>query len=81
MSYDVQPTAGQFIDGAHETGSGAALPVHRRYTGEVIADLAGTPFGGVKWSGVGRENGRAAIEHCSQFKTVCVAMGAVDAPY
>ncbi|HRO14318.1 MAG TPA: betaine-aldehyde dehydrogenase [Paracoccus sp. (in: a-proteobacteria)] len=39
------------------------------------------PFGGVKLSGVGRENGSAAIEHYSQLKTVYVGMGAVDAPY
>jgi len=39
------------------------------------------PFGGVKLSGVGRENGRAAIEHYSQIKSVYVGMGPVDAPY
>jgi len=39
------------------------------------------PFGGVKRSGLGRENGRAAIEHYTQLKSVYVAMGDVDAPY
>lgn len=39
------------------------------------------PFGGVKLSGVGRENSAAAIEHYSQLKSVYVGMGAVDAPY
>jgi betaine-aldehyde dehydrogenase len=39
------------------------------------------PFGGVKRSGVGRENARAAIEHYTQLKTVYVAMGDVEAPY
>ena len=39
------------------------------------------PFGGVKSSGLGRENGRAAIEHYTQLKSVYVAMGDVDAPY
>jgi len=39
------------------------------------------PFGGVKLSGLGRENGRAALEHYSQLKSVYVAMGDVDAPY
>ena len=39
------------------------------------------PFGGVKQSGVGRENARAAIEHYTQIKTVYVAMGDVEAPY
>jgi betaine-aldehyde dehydrogenase len=39
------------------------------------------PFGGTKLSGLGRENGRAAIEHYSQLKSVYVAMGDVDAPY
>ena len=39
------------------------------------------PFGGVKHSGVGRENARAAIEHYSQLKSVYVAMGGVAAPF
>jgi betaine-aldehyde dehydrogenase len=39
------------------------------------------PFGGVKRSGLGRENGRAAIEHYTQLKSVYVAMRDVDAPY
>ena len=39
------------------------------------------PFGGVKQSGLGRENGRAAIEHYSQLKSVYVALADIDAPY
>ena len=39
------------------------------------------PFGGVKMSGLGRENGRAALEHYTQLKSVYVAKGDVDAPY
>ena len=39
------------------------------------------PFGGVKLSGLGRENGRAAIEHYTHLKSVYVAMGDVEAPY
>jgi betaine-aldehyde dehydrogenase len=39
------------------------------------------PFGGVKMSGLGRENGRAAIEHYTQLKSVYVAMSDVEAPY
>ena len=39
------------------------------------------PFGGSKLSGVGRENGHAAVEHYSQVKSVYVGMGPVDAPY
>ncbi|MGZ3216294.1 betaine-aldehyde dehydrogenase [Paracoccus sp. T5] len=39
------------------------------------------PFGGVKLSGLGRENSAAAIEHYSQLKSVYVGMGGVDAPY
>ncbi|MDR0810529.1 MAG: betaine-aldehyde dehydrogenase [Gemmobacter sp.] len=39
------------------------------------------PFGGVKSSGVGRENGKAAVEHYTQVKSVYVGMGPVDAPY
>ncbi|WP_114966707.1 betaine-aldehyde dehydrogenase [Alkalilacustris brevis] len=39
------------------------------------------PFGGVKMSGVGRENGHAALEHYTRIKSVYVGMGPVDAPY
>jgi len=39
------------------------------------------PFGGARMSGVGRENGHAAVEHYTQIKSVYVGMGAVDAPY
>jgi betaine-aldehyde dehydrogenase len=61
----------------------------------VIADLqAGTcwintynltpiamPFGGYKRSGIGRENGHVALDHYSQWKSVYVEMGDVEAPY
>jgi betaine-aldehyde dehydrogenase len=61
----------------------------------VIADLeAGTcwinaynitpielPFGGVKRSGLGRENSRAAVEHYTRLKSVYVAMSDVESPY
>jgi len=39
------------------------------------------PFGGMKGSGLGRENGRAAIEHYTQLKSVFVALEGIDAPY
>jgi betaine-aldehyde dehydrogenase len=39
------------------------------------------PFGGVKLSGLGRENGRAALEHYTQLKSVYVALRDIDAPY
>ena len=39
------------------------------------------PFGGVKASGLGRENGRAALEHWSRVKSVYVATGPVEAPF
>ncbi|HET6518416.1 MAG TPA: betaine-aldehyde dehydrogenase [Geminicoccaceae bacterium] len=39
------------------------------------------PFGGVKQSGLGRENGLAAIDHYSQLKSVYVGLGDVEAPY
>ena len=39
------------------------------------------PFGGVKRSGIGRENARAAIEHYTRLKSVYVELGDVDAPY
>jgi betaine-aldehyde dehydrogenase len=39
------------------------------------------PFGGVKLSGLGRENGRAALDYYTQIKSVYVAMRDIDAPY
>lgn len=39
------------------------------------------PFGGVKLSGIGRENSAAAVEHYSQLKSVYVGMESIDAPY
>ncbi|TCT44625.1 betaine-aldehyde dehydrogenase [Martelella mediterranea] len=39
------------------------------------------PFGGVKQSGLGRENGKAAMAFYSQLKTIHVALGKVDSPY
>ena len=39
------------------------------------------PFGGLKQSGYGRENGSAAIEHFTELKTVFVESGGVWTPY
>ncbi len=39
------------------------------------------PFGGVKASGVGRENSKEAINHYSQVKSVYVALNDVEAPF
>ncbi len=39
------------------------------------------PFGGVKQSGIGRENGLAALDVYTETKSVYVNLGAVDAPY
>lgn len=39
------------------------------------------PFGGMKQSGLGRENGRAAIDHYTQLKSVYVALADVESPY
>jgi betaine-aldehyde dehydrogenase len=39
------------------------------------------PFGGMKLSGVGRENSKAAIDHYSQIKSVFVRMDKLEAPY
>ncbi|MGG7568481.1 betaine-aldehyde dehydrogenase [Rhodovulum sp. DZ06] len=39
------------------------------------------PFGGVKASGLGRENSKAAIEHYSQVKSVYVGMADTEAPF
>jgi betaine-aldehyde dehydrogenase len=39
------------------------------------------PFGGMKESGIGHENGQAAIEHYTQLKSVYVELGDVACPY
>jgi betaine-aldehyde dehydrogenase len=39
------------------------------------------PFGGYKRSGLGRENGSAAIQHYTQLKSVYVELGEVACPY
>lgn len=39
------------------------------------------PFGGIKASGVGRENSKEAINHYSEVRSVYVAMSGVEAPY
>lgn len=39
------------------------------------------PFGGVKMSGVGRENSKAAINHFSQMKSVYVRLSDLEAPF
>jgi betaine-aldehyde dehydrogenase len=39
------------------------------------------PFGGVKLSGLGRENGRAAIEYYTTLKSVYVALTDIESPY
>ncbi|MBS0232048.1 MAG: betaine-aldehyde dehydrogenase [Proteobacteria bacterium] len=39
------------------------------------------PFGGIKESGFGHENGQAAIEHYTQLKSVYVELGDVQCPY
>jgi len=39
------------------------------------------PFGGIKQSGVGRENARAVIDHYSQLKSVYVGMGPFAAQF
>ncbi len=39
------------------------------------------PFGGIKESGFGHENGQAAIDHYTQLKSVYVELGDVQCPY
>lgn len=39
------------------------------------------PFGGIKESGLGRENGLAAVAFYTQEKSIYVELGDVDAPY
>jgi acyl-CoA reductase-like NAD-dependent aldehyde dehydrogenase len=39
------------------------------------------PFGGIKQSGMGRENGLAAIEHYTQIKTIYNEMTDIEPPF
>ncbi len=39
------------------------------------------PFGGIKGSGIGRENGWAALDFYTQRKSVYVELQGVDCPY
>lgn len=39
------------------------------------------PFGGRRLSGLGRENGKAAIAHYTKLKSVYVALGDIESPY
>lgn len=39
------------------------------------------PFGGMKESGLGRENSFTTLEHYTQLKTVYVELGDVESPY
>ncbi|WP_348762071.1 betaine-aldehyde dehydrogenase [uncultured Salinisphaera sp.] len=39
------------------------------------------PFGGIKGSGIGKENSRRALSYYTRLKSVFVARGAIDAPY
>ncbi|MFK7977994.1 MAG: aldehyde dehydrogenase family protein, partial [Halioglobus sp.] len=39
------------------------------------------PVGGYKLSGVGRENGRATLDHYTQTKSVYVGMGDLESPF
>ena len=39
------------------------------------------PWGGTKLSGIGRENGHAAVHHWTQDKTVFVQLGSVASAY
>ncbi len=40
-----------------------------------------SPFGGVKSSGLGRENGHAALDHYSSVKSVYVGLNPVESPF
>jgi betaine-aldehyde dehydrogenase len=39
------------------------------------------PFGGMKMSGVGRENSKAAVSHYTQLKSAFVRMNDVESPF
>jgi betaine-aldehyde dehydrogenase len=54
--------------------------LHWRPAGERPLSIE-LPFGGMKRSGLGRENGKVAIEHYSQLKSVYVALGPIEAHY
>jgi len=56
----------------------SALEAGTTYINTFNLAPAELPFGGYKMSGIGRENGLAAIEHYTQYKTVIVEMNDVD---
>lgn len=56
----------------------AALEAGTTYINTFNLAPAELPFGGYKMSGIGRENGLAAIEHYTQYKTTIVEMNDVD---
>jgi betaine-aldehyde dehydrogenase len=39
------------------------------------------PFGGRRLSGLGRENGKAAIAQYTELKSVYIALGDIESPY
>jgi len=51
------------------------LTPHVQPTHTLCSDLR-TPFGGVKDSGLGREGGKFSLDFYSEWKNVCVFVGA-----
>ena len=42
---------------------------------------SGSPFGGYKQSGIGRENGIQTLDHYTQTKSVYVGMADIESPF
>jgi len=64
---------------AHRTA--ARLAAGTVWVNGYNATPAEMPFGGVKLSGIGRENGAAALDHWSSLKSVHVSLTPPEAPY
>ena len=67
--------------GPRATGSSRELEAGTCWINNYNVTPIELPFGGDKRSGIGRENGKAAIEHYSQLKSVYVEIGDVASPY
>ena len=59
----------------------AALAAGTVWVNGYNATPAEMPFGGVKLSGIGRENGAATLDHWSTLKSVHVSLSSPEAPY
>jgi acyl-CoA reductase-like NAD-dependent aldehyde dehydrogenase len=66
------------LHGHHVVRSGVKKPDAAVLHTQLQSMAIGSPFGGYKQSGFGREMGKAALELYTQIKSVWVGLGAKD---